>query len=155
MPITKESVKNLLEQLQQFKYEYLEKEREITVLRKNLEDTKSSHATTLLVKDQELRQAKETLDLVRKEAETLRDTLDTHRRSSSGLLPDDSQQSQVYGLEAEIQIRQEIINKLESEAAQLRKQVYEMTEELRQTKVQLNESTFKLIKCEEELKTAD
>lgn len=30
-----------------------------------------------------------------------------------------------------------------------------MTEELRQTKVQLNESTFKLIKCEEELKTAD
>ena len=43
MPITKESVKTLLDKLEQLKYEYLEKDREVQVLRKNLEETRESH----------------------------------------------------------------------------------------------------------------
>jgi hypothetical protein len=51
VPITKDSVKALLEKLEHLKYEYLEKEREAAVLRKNLEDTRDSLEKALAVKD--------------------------------------------------------------------------------------------------------
>ena len=49
----------------------------------------------------------------------------------------------------------ELINKLESEAAQLRKQVIDLTEELKVNKHKLNEATFEVIRREEELKALD
>jgi hypothetical protein len=44
---------------------------------------------------------------------------------------------------------------LESEAAQLRKQVLDLTEELKDTKNRLNEANFERIRREEELKALD
>ena len=76
-------MKTLLDKLEQLKYEYLEKDREVQVLRKNLEETRESQGKIIGVKTEELRHTQETLELVRREADTLRDMVDSQRRTSS------------------------------------------------------------------------
>ena len=48
-----------------------------------------------------------------------------------------------------------MILKQEAECTQLRNQVVTLTDELKQTKLKLNEMTFELIKCDEQLKSLD
>jgi chromosome segregation ATPase len=90
------------------------------------------------------------LDLIKKEADTLRDLVDSQRRSSQA--PSDSED---MSQSADILILKELINKLETEAANLRGQVLELNDQLKDTKRVLNQTSFELIKKEEELKALD
>ena len=56
---------------------------------------------------------------------------------------------------ADILILKELINKLETETANLRGQVLELNDQMRETKRVLHQTSFELIKKEEELKALD
>jgi chromosome segregation ATPase len=115
-----------------------------------MEDTDTSHKKVLQVKEQEAAHLNSCLELIKKEADTLRDLVDSQRRSSQAPSEvEDMSQS------ADILILKELINKLETEAANLRGQVLELNDQLKETKRVLNQTSFELIKKEEEVKVLD
>ena len=149
-PITRDTVKGLVDKIDQLRFQYLEKERELEVSKKRMEDTESSHKKVLQVKEQEAAHLNSCLDLIKREADTLRDLVDSQRRSSQA--PSDSED---LSQSADTLILKELINKLETEAANLRGQVLELNGQLKETKRVLHQTSFELIKKEEELKALD
>ena len=50
-PITRDTVKGLVEKIDQLRFQYLEKERELDVMKRRMEDTESSHKKVVQVKE--------------------------------------------------------------------------------------------------------
>jgi len=149
-PITRDTVKGLVDKIDQLRFQYLEKERELEVYRKRMEDTETSHKKVLQVKEQETAHLNSCLELIKKEADTLRDLVDSQRRSSQA-----PSEAEDMSQSADILILKELITKLETEAANLRGQVLELNDQLKETKRVLNQTSFELIKKEEEVKVLD
>jgi chromosome segregation ATPase len=149
-PITRDTFKGLVDKIDQLRFQYFEKERELEVSKNCIKDTESSHKKVLQVKEQEAAHLNSCLDLIKREADTLRDLVDSQRRSSQA--PSDSED---LSQSADALILKELINKLETDAANLRGQVLELNGQLKETKRALHQTSFELIKKEEELKALD
>lgn len=89
IPISKETVNRLVEKVDQLRFEYLEKERELTVLKSELVVKEDSYHTQSSLLSKELTSLKDSLALQVKESDTLREALTTARRSQQ--LADDQQ----------------------------------------------------------------
>lgn len=138
--MSQQSLQRVSEKLNELHLSYLEKQRELNVLKSESEIRAESLTRQLDEQRREIEGLRQDRDIFQREANALKQELDALRAGAQSIVP-----------EPEL-IRQESMLRLESEAQRLRSANEGLTRELEAARLKLSKSHFEIVKLEETLK---